>query len=835
MAKMIHLPNGFRACLIPKHDAPVFSLLSYVETGSIHEEEFLGCGLSHFLEHMVFMGSSRHPGNGISDAVTEMGGYLNAYTSKDHTVYVMNLPSGNLPKALDMMEDMVCHPLFPEEKFLSEKDVILRECAMYMDSAESEIYEALHLHLFRNHPAKHPIIGYPEKIKSVTREMMTSYYSRRYTPSRTFLVIAGDFDEKEAEEKIGELFSPWAMGDLREPVILPPEKKIIPSRNTLFFPDPQTRWIGGWVFPGQNDPAFIPLKGAMDIFAESEYSYLDRELVMRKNLAYEVTGSMDTEGELSIGSFYAGCKLEKRDAMVKGMEKTLREFLKKGPTAEEISGMKIRARSSHALAFLRSESLAEMAGNTILRFGCTEALDSRMEQLSSLKKEELLEAARKYFDPENITGLFMLPKEAEKKISAAGKTASAGNKLSAPSLETLPDGRRILTLEDKSIPFGSIELYLPCGYFCGKEAMAAGALLADALPTGTKKYSEEELSRLSSENAIAIELHHTLSALRFQMKFPKEKFTLALDLLSSIIHEPLLAEDKVQREKEALLEEYESALQNPVKRGFNELLKKMTGAFPYYCPTEDMIASLQKLDSAALRKIYKKVCFAPEKMVLGIGGSWNKKEKEEIIKKLFSMKGSSFVCEEPPPLAFSGKEVRQNLTLGKNQAVMLIGFPAVPLAAPEAEPLGILAESTSSMSSRLFEVVRNQNGLAYYTGAKVYHLPGTGVGVYYAGTEKKSLPKLEKLLKEEMARVEKEGLTPQEIADAKKWIFFREDSANQSPFARLASLVSYEYASLGYEFALERRERIEKMTDKEINRALAKILKGKGYCIQTID
>ena len=835
MTKMICLPNGFRACLVPREGSGVFSLLSYVETGSLHEEEFLGCGLSHFLEHMVFMGSSRYPGNGISDGVTAMGGYLNAYTSKDHTVYVMNLPSGNLPKALDMMEDMVCHPLFPEEKFLSEKEVILRECAMYMDSAESELFEALHLRLFRKHPAKHPIIGYPEKIRTVTKEMMSAYYSRRYTPSRTFLVIAGDFDAKEAEEKIGELFSSWSMGPLRDPIILPEEKRILPARETIFFPDPQTRWMGAWCLPGQGDPSFLPLKAAMDIFAESEYSYLDRELVMRNNLAYEVTGSMDVEGECTIGSLYASCKLEKREKMAACAEKTLKKFLKEGPTGEELEGMKTRALSSHALSFLRSETLAEMAGNAILRYGSTASVDQFAENLSCLRKGDVTEAARRYLNPGEMTQLFMLPKEAEKKSSAGKKSSSRKKVLPLPVLEKMPDGRRVLFLEDDTVPFGSIELYLPCGYFCGKEAMAAGALLADVLPTGTETYSEEELSRLSSENAIAIELHHTLSAIRIQMKFPKEKFTLALDLLSSILHEPLLAEDKVRREKESLLEEYESSLQNPVKRGFNELLKKMTGGFPRYCPAEDMMASLRKLDSEALRKIYKTVCFSPEKMVLGICGAWNKKEREEIVKRLFSMKASNFPCREPAPLLFPEKESRAKFTSGKNQAVMLIGFPAVPLNSPEAEPLGILSESTSSMSSRLFEVVRNQNGLAYYTGLKVYHLPGTGIGVYYAGTEKKSLKKLEKLLREEMSRIEKEGLSPQEIADAKKWIFFREDSANQSPFARLASLVSYEYAGLGFQFALDRRERLGKMSNESINKALSDVLKKKGYTLQIVD
>ena len=129
--------NGLRAYVIPKNEAPTVTVQAWVATGSIHEDEFLGCGLSHFLEHMLFQGTEKFPGSAIADTVTHLGGYLNAYTSKTHTVYYINLPAAYAAKGIEMVDDMLRNPLFPEEKFLSEKDVILRECAMYQDSPDS--------------------------------------------------------------------------------------------------------------------------------------------------------------------------------------------------------------------------------------------------------------------------------------------------------------------------------------------------------------------------------------------------------------------------------------------------------------------------------------------------------------------------------------------------------------------------------------------------------------------------------------------------------------------------------------------------------------------------
>ncbi|MES1168579.1 MAG: pitrilysin family protein, partial [Oleiharenicola lentus] len=124
------LPNGLTVLLKPDHAAPVSSVQVWVKTGSIHEGAHLGAGLSHYLEHMLFKGTTRRAGREISATVQAHGGYINAYTTFDRTVYYIDVPSGHTAVAIDLLADAVLHSILPAEEVTKEKDVILREIDM---------------------------------------------------------------------------------------------------------------------------------------------------------------------------------------------------------------------------------------------------------------------------------------------------------------------------------------------------------------------------------------------------------------------------------------------------------------------------------------------------------------------------------------------------------------------------------------------------------------------------------------------------------------------------------------------------------------------------------
>ena len=197
------LDNGLKIFVYPRPGSGTVFCQAVVRTGSIHEGENLGCGLSHFLEHMVFSGTETHPGHtAIADRVSQLGGVLNASTFYDRTQYYIETPAGAETEAVEMLYGMVARPLFPAERFENEKGAILRECSMYRDSPGSVLFERLMQESFSCYPARVPVIGYESKIRTVDREMMTAYWARRYSPCRTAFVIAGDTDAERIADHI---------------------------------------------------------------------------------------------------------------------------------------------------------------------------------------------------------------------------------------------------------------------------------------------------------------------------------------------------------------------------------------------------------------------------------------------------------------------------------------------------------------------------------------------------------------------------------------------------------------------------------------------------------
>src|SRR5947207_14588955 len=128
--KVTTLENGLTIIVREDHSAPVVSVQAWAMTGSIHEGKWLGAGLSHVLEHMLFKGTSSRPGSRIDQEVQEAGGYMNAYTSFDRTVYHIDVPNTGAPTAIGTLCDIMQNASLPPEELAKEQDVIRREMDM---------------------------------------------------------------------------------------------------------------------------------------------------------------------------------------------------------------------------------------------------------------------------------------------------------------------------------------------------------------------------------------------------------------------------------------------------------------------------------------------------------------------------------------------------------------------------------------------------------------------------------------------------------------------------------------------------------------------------------
>src|SRR3954470_3545209 len=136
------LPNGLTLIIKRDASAALASVQVWVKTGSVHESAHLGAGLSHYLEHMLFKGTERRAGREISTTVQAHGGYINAYTTFDRTVYYIDLPAEHTGVAIDILADAVLFSTLPADEVAKEKDVILREIAMGRDDPDNRFWEA---------------------------------------------------------------------------------------------------------------------------------------------------------------------------------------------------------------------------------------------------------------------------------------------------------------------------------------------------------------------------------------------------------------------------------------------------------------------------------------------------------------------------------------------------------------------------------------------------------------------------------------------------------------------------------------------------------------------
>jgi predicted Zn-dependent peptidase len=226
------LSNGLQIIAEANPEAHSFAAGFYVNTGSRDESAEIN-GVSHFLEHMMFKGSSKYSWEDVNRIFDEMGANYNAYTSQENTAYFANV----LPEFTERTIEHLSHLLRPairQEDFDTEKKVILEEIAMYLDEPGHRIYEALMKTHFGGHPLSMSVLGTAESIRKLDRAQMAEYFRRRYGPGNTILAAAGKVDFKRlvaiAKKYCGDWEKSRSPRKQAPPVFRPHRKKMVDAK-----------------------------------------------------------------------------------------------------------------------------------------------------------------------------------------------------------------------------------------------------------------------------------------------------------------------------------------------------------------------------------------------------------------------------------------------------------------------------------------------------------------------------------------------------------------------------------------------------------------------------
>src|SRR6266498_341404 len=319
------LPSGLTLILHEDHSAPVVSAQAWCKAGSIDEGRWLGAGLSHCLEHMLFKGTSTRPAARIDQEVQEAGGYMNAYTSFDRTVYWINVPNTGARVAIDILCDIMQHASLPPEDLAKELDVIRREMDMGQDDPGRRSGRRLFETAYTRSPYRFTVIGYPDIFNELKPDDIHGYYREKYVSNNVFFVVVGDV---KLEETVGQIRDAYARARAKPlpPVVLPEEPNQTAPREVIEEAAIELGHLHfSWHIPELRHSDVPILEVLATLLGGGRSSRLYREVREKKGLVNSVDAWTYSPGNAGLFGMSAVVDADKftaaRDAMLAEVEK----------------------------------------------------------------------------------------------------------------------------------------------------------------------------------------------------------------------------------------------------------------------------------------------------------------------------------------------------------------------------------------------------------------------------------------------------------------------------------------------------------------------------------
>lgn len=410
------LSNALTLIGVPMKGVKSATSLIMVGAGSRYETASIN-GLSHFLEHMAFKGTSRRPSaKDISIEVDSVGGEFNAFTSKDHTAFFVKTASCHLPLTLDILSDMLTHSLFKEEEIEREKGVIIEEINMYEDTPMRKVAEIWENLIFGDCPLGWDIAGKADVIRQIKREDFLAYTGKLYSPSNMVLVLAGDDKVIADEKKITSLAESFfgEMKNFTTARFLPyqesqtaPRLKIQPKKTE------QAHLVLGYPALAESDDRRPALAVLTAILGGGMSSRLFIEVRERKGLCYYVHTSFDTYYETGDFAVSAGVDLKRIDLAIKTILNELDKIKKEKISSAEIKKAKEYLKGHLILDLEDSQTQAGLYASKFLMQKKIETPKEMMAKIDQVEENELMALAKLLFDPKKLNLAVIGPFEAQ--------------------------------------------------------------------------------------------------------------------------------------------------------------------------------------------------------------------------------------------------------------------------------------------------------------------------------------------------------------------------------------------------------------------------------------
>jgi zinc protease len=398
--RVVGLENGITVLLLEDRSTPVVSLQIWVRVGSRDEARF--SGLAHLFEHMMFRGTDRLPPEAHGRLIQARGGRINAYTTRDATVYFSDVSRESLPLAIELEAERFANLRIEDETLASEREVVLEERRLRTETSPGGLaFEALLALAFQAHPYRRPVIGWRSDVEAANVEVCREFFRTYYAPNNLVVVLVGDFDPEDALRRIERSF-----GDLEPAAEIPrnptrePEQR--GERRSLVYVEARSPILAAaWPAPASGHADAEALDVASHILSVGRSSRLYRRLV------YQEAQALSAEGfywEMQdAGVFYASAQV-RPDASIDRVETLLfgeLERLREQPVRpDELEKAKRQLEVGLIEGLDTTSSLASRIGSEYVLFGRVRSLEERLAAIRRVSVEDVQRVARTYLQDE---------------------------------------------------------------------------------------------------------------------------------------------------------------------------------------------------------------------------------------------------------------------------------------------------------------------------------------------------------------------------------------------------------------------------------------------------
>ncbi|MEW6305622.1 MAG: pitrilysin family protein [Verrucomicrobiota bacterium] len=825
------LDNGLVIIVREDHSAPVVSAQAWCKAGSIHEGRWLGAGLSHVLEHMLFKGTTTRGAGRIDQEVQEAGGYMNAYTSFDRTVYHIDVPNTGARVAIDILCDIMQHATLPEDELEKEKQVIRREMDMGQDDPGRRSSRRLFETAYTVSPYRFTIIGYLDIFNEITRDDVVGYYREKYVPNNVFYVVVGDVRASEVVDQIRACYEKSKARPM-PPTVLPLEPRQTSARDVIEeAPIEMGHFHFSWHIPDVRDPDVPVLDVLATLLGMGRSSRLYQRVREKLGVVHRAdawTYSPGNPGLLGSSAMVDGDKFEAaRDAILAEVERMKSELVSE---AELEKARKQFIAGTLATRKTMQGQAQDLGGNwlaaTDLNFS-----ERYLAAVKNVTPADLQRVARAYLTAENRTLYALLPTGCapRNQISLEESATHPVQKLE------LPNGLRLLIKEDHRLPFVHYRAVFKGGVLA-ENAQNNGItqMLGKMLLKGTKSRSAEDIATEIESVGGSIESYGGNNSFGVNAETLSSDLGIGLNLLADVILNPVFPEDRFEREREVQLAGIRAQRDHMLHSCYRLMRQTLFGATGYGLDAIGSEESVARLSTGALREFHRRMV-VPVNCVLAIYGDVSAKEVKASIEKLLGhWQGAAPATATLPDVNLHGVK-QANEKRDKKQAVLVMGFPGTRLDAPDRCTLELLSESCSDLGSRLFLRVREQLGLAYYVGAQSFAGLVPGYFAFYVGTAPEKVEQVREELLKEAELLRTEGLTAEELNRSKaKTIgqkkIYRQDLAHQAMTTALDELYG-----LGYEHSDHEDAEYEAVSLDDVKAAANKYLRPDAMVIAVVE